>query len=203
MITVNKRESADWETLYQNEPVEKMPWFCEALDHDFARTLTQLNITQGHLLDLGTGPGTQAIALAKMGFTVTATDISSSAIKKAQQRSLEQHCQIDFIPDDILNSQLQKTFQVILDRGCFHVMHSEQRESYLKTTYRLLESRGYLLLKCFSHLETMAEGPYRFTPAEITALFSPLFKIHSIAASVFYGNRPTPPQALFSILEKT
>jgi hypothetical protein len=48
----------------------------------------------------------------------------------------------------------------------------------------------------------MAEGPYRFTPEEITAFFGTLFKIHSITASVFYGNRPTPPQALFSILEK-
>lgn len=65
-MTTAKRELADWETLYQNEPVENLPWFCEALDHDFANTLTQLNITQGHLLDLGTGPGTQAIALAQI-----------------------------------------------------------------------------------------------------------------------------------------
>ncbi|BAP55531.1 thiopurine S-methyltransferase (TPMT) [Thioploca ingrica] len=201
-MTTEKRELPDWETLYQTEPVEKMPWFYEALDHDFANTLKQLNITQGRLLDLGTGPGTQAMVLAQMGFTVTATDISSAAIAKAKHHSLEQHHQIDFIQDDILNSQLQQTFQVILDRGCFHVMHSEQRESYLKTTYRLLEPNGYLLLKCFSHLETMAEGPYRFTPAEITTFFSPLFKIHSITASVFQGTREPPPQALFSIMEK-
>ena len=201
-MTTVKRELPDWETLYQNEPIEKMPWFYEALDHDFANTLTQLNLTQGHLLDLGTGPGTQAIILAKMGFTVTATDISSSAIMKATQRSLEQQSKVNFIQDDILNSQLQKTFQIILDRGCFHVMHAEQRESYLKTTYRLLEPKGYLLLKCFSYLETMAEGPYRFTPEEITAFFNPLFKIHSITASVFHGNREPLPQALFSVLEK-
>lgn len=197
-----KRDLPDWETLYQNEPVETMPWFYPALDHDFANTLTQLNLTQGHILDLGTGPGTQAIALAQRGFTVTATDISSAAIIKAQQRCLEQHCQIDFIQDDILNSQLQKTFNVILDRGCFQVMHSEQRASYLQTTYRLLEPNGYLLLKCFSHLETMAEGPYRFSPEEITTFFSTLFKIHSITASVFQGNRVPPPQALFAIMEK-
>ena len=81
-------------------------------------------------------------------------------------------------------------------------MHSEQRASYLQTTYRLLEPHGYLLLKCFSHLETMAEGPYRFAPAEITNFFSSLFKIHSITASIFQGNREPPPQALFAIMEK-
>lgn len=201
MIT-EPRDLPDWETLYQNEPVETMPWFYQALDHDLASALAQLNLTQGHLLDLGTGPGTQAIGLAQRGFTVTATDISSAAIVKAQQRSLEQHCQIDFIQDDILNTKLQKTFNVIIDRGCFHAMHSEQRESYLQTTYRLLEPSGYLLLKCFSHLETMAEGPYRFTPEEITTFFSPLFKIHSITASIFQGTREPPPQALFALMEK-
>ena len=201
-MMTERRDLPNWEMLYQNESVETMPWFYQVLDHDFANTLTQLNLTQGHILDLGTGPGTQAIGLAQMGFTVTATDISSAAIIKAKQRSLEQHCQIDFIQDDILNTQIQKIFNIIIDRGCFNVMHSEQRASYLQTTYRLLEPKGYLLLKCFSHLETMAEGPYRFTPEEITTFFSPLFKIHSITASVFYGNREPLPQALFAIMEK-
>lgn len=201
-MTTEKRNLPDWETLYQNEPVETMPWFYQALDHNFANTLTQLNLTQGHILDLGTGPGTQAINLAQRGFTVTATDISLAAIIKAKQRSLEQHCQINFVQDDILNTQLQETFDVIMDRGCFNVMHSDQRASYLQATYRLLEPHGYLLLKCFSHLETMAEGPYRFSPEEITTLFSPLFKIHSITATVFQGTRKTPPQALFAIMEK-
>jgi 2-polyprenyl-3-methyl-5-hydroxy-6-metoxy-1,4-benzoquinol methylase len=201
-MMTERRDLPNWETLYQNEPVETMPWFYQALDHDFANALTQLNLTQGQILDLGTGPGTQAISLAQRGFTVTATDISSAAIVKAKQRSLEQHCQIDFIQDDILNTKLGKTFNIIFDRGCFNVMHAEQRESYLQTTYRLLKPNGYLLLKCFSHLETMAEGPYRFTPEEIMIFFSPLFKVHSITASIFLGNREPPPQALFTIMEK-
>ena len=201
-MMTERRDLPNWETLYQTEPVETMPWFYQALDHDFANTLTQLNLTQGQILDLGTGPGTQAIGLAQMGFTVTATDISPTAIIKAKQKSLEQHCQVDFIQDDILNTKLAKTFNIILDRGCFHVMHAEQRESYLQTTYHLLEPNGYLLLKCFSYLETMAEGPYRFTPEEITTLFSPLFKIHSITTSIFQGTRESPPQALFTIMEK-
>ncbi len=35
----------------------------------------------------------------------------------------------------------------------------------------------------------------RCTPEEITTLFSPLFKIHSITTSIFQGNREPPPQA--------
>ncbi|MBI1662851.1 MAG: class I SAM-dependent methyltransferase [Nitrosopumilus sp.] len=36
-------------------------------------------------MDLGTGPGTQALELSKIGFKVTGTDISQSAIEKAKK----------------------------------------------------------------------------------------------------------------------
>ena len=38
-------------------------------------------------LDVGSGPGTQAIALARRGFRVTATDLSVAAVEGARQRA--------------------------------------------------------------------------------------------------------------------
>jgi 2-polyprenyl-3-methyl-5-hydroxy-6-metoxy-1,4-benzoquinol methylase len=201
-MTEKRREIHDWEELYQKEPVENLPWFYEKIDHDFANALTQWNITTGHILDLGTGPGTQAIALAKMGLTVTATDISETAIEKAKQRSQEMDCQVDFLKDDILNTQLDKTFKLVLDRGCFHTLHSEQRQDFIKAVYNLIEPKGYLFLKCFSHLETREEGPYRFTPEELTSYFASQFKIHSISETVFHGTLEDFPKALFCVMEK-
>ena len=197
-----KRELPDWEEYYKNETVEKMPWFFKELDYDFAKALDDWKITTGQILDLGTGPGTQAIALANKGFTVTATDLSTSAIEGAKQKSREMNCQIEFVQDDILNTQLNKKFNLILDRGCFHVMHSEQRQDYITAVYNLLENHGYLFLKCFSHLETKEKGPYRFTPEELTNFFVPQFKIHSLQQSVFYGTLESFPKALFCVMEK-
>jgi 2-polyprenyl-3-methyl-5-hydroxy-6-metoxy-1,4-benzoquinol methylase len=75
---------------------------------------------QGTALDLGTGPGTQAMALAERGFQVTATDLSVTAIQKAQKQAQEKGLNVSFVQDDILNSTLDQKFDFVLDRGCFH-----------------------------------------------------------------------------------
>ena len=79
----------NWEQLYQEQEVESMPWFHLRLDHDLEDALKTLGIKSATALDLGTGPGTQAIALAKKGFQVTATDVSKTAVDKATSRSLQ------------------------------------------------------------------------------------------------------------------
>jgi methylase of polypeptide subunit release factors len=52
-----------------------MPWFNPELDDDLKQALDELGLRSESTLDLGTGPGTQAIQLARSGFEVTATDI--------------------------------------------------------------------------------------------------------------------------------
>ena len=84
---MDERRILDWEALYREQDAEKMPWFTPELDHDFAEVLKSLKIRSGHVLDLGTGPGTQAIALTELGFDVVASDISESAVRQAEARS--------------------------------------------------------------------------------------------------------------------
>ena len=64
-----------------------MPWYEANLDHDVENEITSRSLNSGNFLDLGTGPGTQAIQLSKYGFQVTGTDISNSAIEKAKKLS--------------------------------------------------------------------------------------------------------------------
>ena len=45
-----------------------MPWYNENLDSDLIEKLHYRKITNGKFLDLGTGPATQPIWLAKGGF---------------------------------------------------------------------------------------------------------------------------------------
>jgi len=193
----------DWEQLYQEKPVESMPWFNPNLDSDLDQALTKLNIQSGTALDLGTGPGTQAIALAERGFNVTATDLSATAIEKAQAIAQQKGLDISWKQDDILNTQLDQTFDFVLDRGCFHVFPPERRQDYLRVVERLIKPNGYLFLKCFSHLETREEGPYRFTPEEIKEIFSNRFNVISVEETVYQGTLEHFPRALFCILKKS
>jgi SAM-dependent methyltransferase len=201
------REFPDWEKLYKEEKVESMPWFHPALDPDLDRALRDLKIHSGSALDLGTGPGTQAIALAELGFKVIATDISKAAIKKAlirarEKGSVHDRLDIEFIQDDILNTRLEEEFDFIFDRGCFHVLPPGRRKDYVSVAAGLIKHEGYLFLKCFSHLEKMEGGPYRFTPDEIRELFSTRFNVLSVEKTRYHGTLKPLPLALFSRLQK-
>ncbi len=197
-----QRPFPNWEQLYQQQSVETMPWFHPDLDLDLDRALTQLNILSGKALDLGTGPGTQAIALAQRGFTVTATDLSPTAIDKAKQIAAGKELNVNWQQDDILNSQLAPEFDFIFDRGCFHVLDPERRDDYVRVVARLLAPSGYLFLKTFSVLETREEGPYRFKAEEIETLFQNHFRLRSAHESVYYGTLDPLPRALFCTLER-
>jgi cyclopropane fatty-acyl-phospholipid synthase-like methyltransferase len=197
-----ERQLPNWVQIYRDSPVESMPWFKLDLDPDVDAALTRLNLQTGTVLDIGTGPGTQAIELAQRGFQVTATDISDAAIEGAQAKATAQGLNISWQQDDILNSKIRGEFDLILDRGCFHGFHLAQRQKYLQFIQDVSKSGGYLFLKCFSHLETREAGPYRFSPAEIQEMFSDKFNLIFIQETLYYGTLDPLPKALFCVMQK-
>ena len=129
----------DWNKEYEKDP-EKMPWFLSELDPDLKQALKDLNIKEGTFFDLGTGPGTQAIALSELGFDVTAADISDNAVEKARKRAGDMN--IHFVKNDILNPSIKDKFNYIFDRGVFHVFQPEYWEKYVNNVKNLLEDKG-------------------------------------------------------------
>ncbi len=197
------KHEARWERLYEDEDVEALPWYYPGLDPDFETALVKYEIDIGEVLDLCTGPGTQAMALADQGFSVTAMDIAGSAVEKACVKAREEGLDIVFHRDDILVSHLDRTFDVVFDRGCFHLFPRGKRKEYVPAVSRLIRPGGYLLLKCFSYLETRPEGPYRIAPDEIEDLFTSDFDVLAIEHTTFSGrNLTAPPKALFCVLRK-
>jgi len=193
----------DWEALYREQDVEKMPWFALELDPDFSGALKNLKIGSGQVLDLGTGPGTQAIALAGLGFDVVASDISESALRKAEVRAKQAGRVIHFVKDDILATRLPGSFAAVFDRGIFHVFPPAKRKTYVRNVCGLLAKGGLLFLKCFSDREPAGEGPYRISEAEIRSAFSPDLQVLAVRASFFTGVRQPHPHAFFCIFQKT
>jgi len=195
------RSFPDWNLLYKNEKVVNMPWYNENLDFDLEQEIIQRKITYngGKFLDLGTGPGTQAVQLSKIGFDVTGNDLSEYAIEKARSLTDKVH----FIVDDILNSQLKKNeFDYIFDRGCFHVLSIDDRDKYVMTIKNILKDNGILFLKCFSDKEPHEEGPHRFSQDKIKEIFGNDFEILSIKETVYQGTLDPLPKALFVVMRK-
>ena len=195
--------TGDWEKLYATADVATLPWYSPSLDADIERALKVHGLQGGRILDLGTGPATHAMNLAKRGFDVVATDISSSAIKKAKASAKAAGLSITFLVDNVLQSKLGPNLvDAIMDRGVFHVMPKDKRPLYVETVHRVLRPNGWLFLKCFSNKERGTWGPFRISEPELAGYFRGTFEIESIIESVFQGNVKPAPKALFATFRR-
>ena len=129
--------------MYHNE-VEKLPWCYEALDNDLEEEIRILGLNAGRFLEYRNwsrhaGP----VQLSNIGFSVTGTDISESAIKRARQLSDK----VNFMVDNILETQLnEEAFDFIFNK--IFSCHTEKRTDYVKTVHKTLAKDGFLFLKC-------------------------------------------------------
>jgi len=197
-----KHEFPHWEDLYREQEIESLPWFNPELDEDLEKALDELGLRSGSALDLGTGPGTQAIELARRGFTMTATDISEAAIRLALEKAQKRGLEITWKQDDILDTRLDRQFDLIFDRGCFHVLAPERRGEYVRIVSGLLKTDGYLFMKCFSRLQPGEQGPYRFTSEQIREIFGGRLSVLSIKETVYQGTLDPLPRALSCTMRK-
>jgi len=202
LYAIVKHEFPRWEELYQEREIESLPWFNPKLDEDLENALGELALRGGSALDLGAGPGTQAIHLASRGFDVTATDISVAAIRLASEKARKLGIEITWEQDDILDTRLNRQFDLIFDRGCFHVLEPGRRMDYVRVVSGLLNTGGYLFLKCFSRSQPGEEGPYRFTPEQIRNIFGGRLSVLSIKETVYQGTLDPLPRALFSTMRR-
>lgn len=194
----------DWEAVYRHGPIEHLPWFYPALDPDMAWAFHMLGIRVPSILDLGTGPGTQAIELARRGFNVTGTDVSAAVIAEARRRARALDVACKFMQDDILHTRLDRQFDIVIDRGCLHVFMPERRPEYVSSVVKLIVPGGHLLLKCYSSDAEGGTPPFRFTPSQIVELFRPTpLQVCDIRSGLFQGQMDPPPRALFCVLRKT
>ncbi len=196
------RTPTDWKELYVTGDIEKLPWFTEKLDADFAAALDSRDIKTGKALDLGSGPGTQSIALAKRGLDVTGSDLSPAAVDYAKKRAEKEDAKVTFVVDDILETKLEGPFDIVFDRGCFHTLPPERRKDYAAVVKKLVKADGWFFLKTFSHAQPGTEGPHRFTQAEIREAFETTFVVDKIEDSDFEGQREPSPKAFFCTLKK-
>lgn len=192
-----------WEDVYRKSDVSDLPWYTPALDADFERALSAHLPTGGRILDLGTGPATQAIALAKRGYDVLATDIAPSAIAKARHAAAREAVRVEFRVDNILESTLPDALvDGIVDRGVFHTLAPESRSRYVSEVHRILRPRGFLFLKAFSDKEPWQGGPYRFSTSELRHPFETSFEVLSTEDAAFQGSGASSPKALIAVFRR-
>src|SRR5262245_7357314 len=118
----------------------------------------------GTALDLGCGSGVQTLLLAAHGLEVVGVDLSSTAIESARRRaSVHPAGQgARFIAGDVTEVRgIGEPFDVLVDRGCYHVARGDHLDAFVRALERLSRAGSLLLLLAFS----AAEAPEFPVPA--------------------------------------
>lgn len=139
-------DTPKWKDFYgdRDKPV---PFFAAKPDENLVSYLERGLVPPGRALDLGCGPGRNALHLAKAGFSVDAVDLSPAAIEWARDRAGD--ADVRFLCGDAFTLELGE-YDFVYDSGCFHHLPPHRRVSYLSLLDRCLKTGGYLGLACFA-----------------------------------------------------
>ncbi|MDK1475854.1 class I SAM-dependent methyltransferase [Streptomyces sp. 549] len=188
--------SAWWDTFYQDRS-RSVPFFVAKPDENLVTHLDRGAITGTRALDLGCGPGRNALELASRGWDVTAIDLSSEAIAWARERADASGASVRFVHGDAFaqtDEVLGDAFDLVYDSGCFHHLPPHRRVSYLALLDRALTPGGHFAMTCFAAGRMGSEVPdadlYRrlhlggglaYTDQSLRSIFSPLAVVESRA----------------------
>jgi cyclopropane fatty-acyl-phospholipid synthase-like methyltransferase len=101
------------------------------------------NHLPGRALDIGCGTGTNAITMAKHGWSVTGIDFMPNAIHQARKKTSRAGLEVTFLAGDVTQAaEPLGPFELVLDIGCFHSLNTQAKQAYQKNLSHLLASNG-------------------------------------------------------------
>src|SRR6478672_11706651 len=151
-----------WDGFYADRS-RPVPFFVAKPDENLVAYLDRGLLAGGRALDLGCGPGRNALQLASRGFEVDGVDLSPAAVAWAEERArgrgvggagggetgarVRFHCGDAFA---LVGTELTGPYDLVYDSGCFHHLPPHRRVSYLALLDRVLAPGGHLALTSFA-----------------------------------------------------
>lgn len=131
-----------WDKKYDTEE-----YVYGKLPNDFLKN-NYASMPKGKVLLLAEGEGRNAVFLAKLGYCVTAVDMSSVGLKKAEQLAKENHVSIETICANLKDFDLgENKWDGIVSIYCH--LPLELRQDLHKRIERAIKPSGVLLLECY------------------------------------------------------
>lgn len=146
------REPAQFWDAFYSDRSKKIPFFQNKPDENLVSYFETglLSSGSGRVLELGCGPGRNAIYLNQKGFEVDAVDLSEEAIQWAKERAIEQNLEINFLHKNIFELEIEESsYDLVYDSGCLHHIAPHRRLSYIELVKKALKPNGFFALTCF------------------------------------------------------
>lgn len=138
-----------WDDFYSNRE-KGIPFFINKPDENLVHYFEKKLLNSGKVLELGCGPGRNAIYFAEKGCLIDAVDLSQESIQWATERAKEKNVNINFICSNIFDLQIEEgTYDIVYDSGCFHHIAPHRRMSYINLVKKALKPGGYFAITCF------------------------------------------------------
>ncbi|MFH9005179.1 class I SAM-dependent methyltransferase [Streptomyces afghaniensis] len=142
-----------WDGFYADRS-RPVPFFVAKPDESLVSWVDGGLVGGGRVLDLGCGPGRNALYLAERGFDVDAVDLAPAAVDWARERAraagadgVRFHCGDAFA---LAGTELTGPYDLVYDSGCFHHLPPHRRISYLALLDDVLAPGGLFGLTCFA-----------------------------------------------------
>ncbi|SFT05941.1 bifunctional 2-polyprenyl-6-hydroxyphenol methylase/3-demethylubiquinol 3-O-methyltransferase UbiG [Paenibacillus sp. BC26] len=148
--TLLKEQSRfNWDNFYSDKEKE-VPFFVNLPDENLVNYFKRGYLNSGKVLELGCGPGRNAIYFAEQGCKVDAVDLSQEALDWAKKRAEDKNVTVNFIKQNIFELDIEEgVYDIVYDSGCFHHIAPHRRMSYLKLLNKALKPNGLFAITCF------------------------------------------------------
>ncbi len=121
-----------------------------------------------NVLDCACGIGTQSIGLARMGYKLTASDISDGEIANAKKRASDANVKISFEKADFrsLSEAFDEKFDIVIamDNALPHMLSSEDLERAIKSITNRIKSNGIFVGSIRDYDDLLKDKPPHSPP---------------------------------------
>lgn len=133
----------------------------------------------GAILFPGAGRGHDAIALAQLGYSISAVDFAKAALEELLRRAKEYGQTITVFKRDFFSlyedPYHRERYDVILEYTFFCAINPALRKSYIDIAHRLLRPKGYFAGIFFPTAIDKEPPPFMVDQNEVVALFKENF----------------------------
>lgn len=144
-----REPTAFWDSFYEDR-MKRIPFFVDKPDENLVAYVEQRQLPLTRVLELGSGPGRNALYLAERGSQVDAIDLAQSSIDWANERANERQLDVRFRQGNLFELSIEDgAYDFVYDSGCFHHIAPHRRHDYIRVVTDALRPGGCFALTCF------------------------------------------------------
>lgn len=150
MLDFLLRDQAAWWDWFYSDRGRGVPFFVDAPDENLVENFESGRMTSGRVLELGCGPGRNAIYMARQGCQVDAVDISRESINWAIERADAARVDVNFVTGSVFDLRPESgSYDIVYECGCLHHIPPHRRLQYIDVIKTALKPGGLYGLVCF------------------------------------------------------